>query len=195
MREAEPFWPSFRKDLERYLVYRGRVGLWALVRLAFSVDGLWALAAYRLRRAGRARGKWPLRVVGAVLAFFVRVWSGIWLDADAEIAPGLYIGHYGSIYVGPGVRIGRFSSIGQMCHLSANLAGGAPTIGQRVYLGVGAKVIGPIEIGDDAAVGANAVVLEDVAPSAVVAGNPAVVISHKGSGDFIFLGESARQAG
>ena len=195
MRESEPFLESFRKDLERYLVYRGRVGALALVRMAFAVDGLWALAAYRLRRAGRVGWAWPLRFAGAVLAFFVRLWSGIWLDPEAEIAPGLYIGHYGSIYVGPGVRIGRFSSIGQMCHLSASLGGGAPRIGQRVYLGVGAKVIGPVEIGDDAAVGANAVVLEDVPPSAVVAGNPAQVISHKGSGDFIVLGESARQAG
>jgi serine O-acetyltransferase len=122
----------------------------------------------------------------------LRFLSGIHLDTQAEIAPGFYVGHFGSIYVGPGVRIGRHCNISQMCFLAAAEDGsGAPELGDRVYLGAGCKIVGNVRIGDGAAIGANAVVVEDVPPNGVVAGVPAQLISHKGSGDFILLAASA----
>lgn len=94
--------------------------------------------------------------------------GGAWLlDRQAEIAPGFYVGHFGSIYVGPGVRIGCDGNISQMCFIAA------------------------AEDGSGAPIGANAVV-DDVPPNGVVAGVPAQLISQKGSGDFILVeGSSA----
>ena len=60
-----------------------------------------------------------------------------------------------------------------------------PIIGDRVYIGPGAKLFGKIRIGNDVAIGANAVVTKDVPDNAVVVGVPAKIISYKGSSDFI----------
>ena len=185
-------WGAFEADLDRYFVFVPEASTAARVRLALATDGLWALAAYRAARAVRdLRG--PLAALGRFAAglfgWLVRIVTGIHLDPRAEIAPGFYIGHLGSIHVGAGVRIGPGCSIGQMCHLAASEAGGAPVLGARVYVGVGAKILGPVRIGDGAAIGANAVVLEDVPENAVVVGNPAAIASYKGSGDFIVLRE------
>jgi serine O-acetyltransferase len=56
-----------------------------------------------------------------------------------------------------------------------------PTLADRVYVGPGAVIFGPVEIGQDAAIGANAVVTKSVPPRAVVAGAPARVVNRKGS--------------
>jgi serine O-acetyltransferase len=54
-----------------------------------------------------------------------------------------------------------------------------PTIGSRVYIGTGAKVLGHVTVGDDARIGANAVVLSDVPPGATVVGIPARIVVRK----------------
>lgn len=101
--------------------------------------------------------------------------------------PGLSIAHYGAIVVN------KNASVGANCRIHPGVcigtAGGrSPTIGDNVYLGPGAKVFGGITIGDNVAVGANAVVNKDVPPGVTVAGNPAKVVSHKGSFTLIVPG-------
>jgi serine O-acetyltransferase len=94
--------------------------------------------------------------------------------------PGLSIAHYGSIVVAGRARVGRNCRI----HSDVNIGethDGAPTIGDNVYIGPGAKIFGAITIGDGAAIGANAVVHRDVPPGVTVGGVPARVISPKGS--------------
>jgi serine O-acetyltransferase len=94
--------------------------------------------------------------------------------------PGLALAHYGSIVVNGMVRVGRNCRIHPGV-VVGELDGKAPTIGDDVYLGPGAKLYGGISIGDGAAVGANAVVNRDVPPRVVVAGIPARVVSERGS--------------
>ena len=60
-----------------------------------------------------------------------------------------------------------------------------PEIGDFVYVAPGAKIFGKVKIGDHAAIGANAVVIEDVPERAVVGGIPASIISYKSSSDFV----------
>lgn len=189
----ESFWRAFREDLERHFAYCRNAGLLPKLRVALMTDGSWATGVYRLGRAIETARLGPLkpllRAAHWPLELVLRFVSGIHLDSRAEIAPGFYVGHFGSIYVGPGVRIGRDCNISQMCFISAAEEGsGAPTIGERVYLGAGCKIIGNVRIGDGAAIGANAVIVEDVPANGVVAGVPAQLISHKGSGDFISPG-------
>src|SRR3954453_4534910 len=97
------------------------------------------------------------------------------LPPEAEIGEGTELG-YGRI----GVIVHKQAVIGRNCLLSPGVViggrsglPGAPVIEDEVLIGVGAKILGPIRIGAGAKVGANAVVLEDVAPGDTVAGIPA----------------------
>jgi serine O-acetyltransferase len=197
--EAEPFLDCFRADLSRHFVYHPRASAWKKLGVALQVEGIWACGVYRYGRALRTRALPPIVAAIAWFAFrflelWVRILTGIHLDVDARIGPGLYVGHHGSIFVGPGTRMGANCSIGQMCYLASAVAGavdGGPTLGDRVYLGAGCKVVGRVQIGEGAAIGANSVVFEDVPRLAVVVGNPGKVVSLKGSSELIYLGVGA----
>jgi serine O-acetyltransferase len=73
-------------------------------------------------------------------------------------------------------------TIGQ---LNRGKRAGCPVIGDNVFIGPGAMIIGHIKIGDNAAIGANCVVVEDVPAHAVVAGVPGKIISQEGSIGYI----------
>jgi serine O-acetyltransferase len=98
--------------------------------------------------------------------------------------PGLSIGHHGTLTVNSSARIGKNCRI-HTCVFIATKAGftdKAPKIGDNVYIGPGAKIFGPIEIGDNIAIGANAVVNKSfLEPGITIAGIPAKKISDKGS--------------
>ena len=191
----EPFWPAYRADLERYFVYHPDAGALTKLRLALTLDGSWAMAVHRFGRrllttpsALAAPGWLAYRLAELGLGLL----TSISIDVDAEIAPGFYVGHFVSLRIGPGVKIGRYCSVSQMCTLEGtgrDPAADAPVLGERVYLGSGAKVIGKLRVGDGAVIGANSVVVEDVPANGVVIGNPGVVVNRRGSGDFIYLGE------
>jgi serine O-acetyltransferase len=99
--------------------------------------------------------------------------------------PGLALAHYGSVIVNGGARVGRNCRIHPGVVIG-ELDGKAPTIGDDVYIGPGAKLYGGISIGDGAAVGANAVVNRDVAAGVAVAGIPARPVSDRGSDGLLF---------
>ena len=93
--------------------------------------------------------------------------------------PGLCLVHYGTIVVSPLAKVGENCRI----HPSTCIGDydGAPTIGNNVYLGPGAKVFGCIKIGDNVAIGANAVVNQSFQDNVTIGGIPAVIISRKSS--------------
>lgn len=105
--------------------------------------------------------------------------TGIQLPAGVA-AKGLSIAHYGSIVINAEARIGSWCRL----HSATNIGsagGGAPRIGNFVYIGPGAVLYGEITVGDGAVIGANSVVNKDVPPGVTVAGSPARVISNRGS--------------
>jgi len=113
---------------------------------------------------------------------------GISISPDTRIGKGFYIGHFGGIVVNTHVVIGDNCNISQGVTLGQSNRGakaGCPVIGNNVYIGPGAKVIGRIHVGDDVAIGANAVVVDDVPPGVSVGGVPARVISDKGSQGYV----------
>jgi serine O-acetyltransferase len=90
------------------------------------------------------------------------------------------------------VRIGANCNISPMVFLGFGAREGhtgVPTLGDRIYVAVGAKVIGPVRVGSDVAVGANAVVCHDVPDHVTGGGVPARVISGKGSGPYLQIGQ------
>jgi serine O-acetyltransferase len=108
---------------------------------------------------------------------------GIQIHAETNIGKGFYIGHFSCIIVSSRAVIGNNVNISQGVTIGASGRGikaGAPTIGNCVYIGPGAKIIGKIQIGNNVAIGANAVVTKDVPDNAVVGGVPARIISMDG---------------
>ncbi len=102
--------------------------------------------------------------------------------------PGLSVAHPGSITVNGAARVGSNCRIHSCVNIgtAAGFSGRAPTIGNNVYIGPGAKIFGKITIGDDIAIGANSVVNKSFNESGItIAGVPARKVSDKGSKDLL----------
>jgi serine O-acetyltransferase len=109
---------------------------------------------------------------------------GIFIFPETAIGPGLYIGHCGDIHFNREARVGRNCNISQGVTLGQANRGarkGAPVIGDGVYIGPGAKIVGAVHVGDDVAIGANCVVTRNLPDHAVAVGVPAQVISLAGA--------------
>jgi serine O-acetyltransferase len=174
--------PEAAADFERYRYYElARDVHRAPAMTIFAHQGLQAMLLYRWIRRMRAAAPGPARrlalVLYPLLSRICDIATGIHVDPSASVGPGCHIAHFGYVIIGPGVTIGAHCNIGN----GVVIGGGSPAIGDRVLIGVGAKVLGDLTIGSDAAIGANAVIVRDVAPRAVVAGNPAQVLSHAGA--------------
>jgi serine O-acetyltransferase len=99
-----------------------------------------------------------------------------------EIGPGLYLPH-GYVVIDGIVRIGRRCVIAPWVTIGVNGSVAGPTIGDNVFIGTGAKVLGGVRIGNDVRIGANAVVLDDVPDGATVVGIPARIVSQRGDAE------------
>jgi len=141
-----------------------------------AASGLHAIWAYRV--AHSLWGRPGTRLLARLLSQVVRAATGV------EIHPGATIGRRFFIDHGMGVVIGETTEIGDdvMLYHGVTLGGRSlaktkrhPTLGHRVTVGAGAKILGPILIGDDAQVGANSVVVKDVPAGAVAVGIPAQI--------------------
>ncbi|WP_125774968.1 serine O-acetyltransferase EpsC [Antribacter gilvus] len=150
--------PAARSRLEVALLYPGVHAVWS------------HRVAHRLWRIP------PLRLLARLISQVSRAATGI------EIHPGARIGHRLFIDHGMGIVIGETAQVGDdvMLFHGVTLGGRSmrrgkrhPTLGDRVLVGAGAKILGPVWIGDDAQVGANAVVVKDVPNKAVAVGVPA----------------------
>ena len=144
--------------------------------------GAWVAFTYRLGRAVRGLPRLlrlPAVCVHKPLELLVGTISRVALPPSAEVGGGLRLGRVG------GIRIAAAAYIGRDCDLSEGVtiadSGGAPWIGDRVQIAPGAKLVGPIRVGNDAAIGPNAVVQTDVPDGATVAGIPAQVVAGPGS--------------
>jgi serine O-acetyltransferase len=94
--------------------------------------------------------------------------------------PGLRISHYGNVVVSPKTIVGKNCLIHSGVNIG-DLRGSVPKIGDYVYIGPGAKLFGNITIGNNVAIGANAVVNKDIPDNVTVAGVPAKIISRNNS--------------
>jgi serine O-acetyltransferase len=137
-----------------------------------SWAGVQALLAHRIAHALFEAG-FPF--VPRFLAYLTRSVTGVEIHPAARIGREFFIDH------GSGVVIGETAEIGKRVTLYQGVTLGGtgfqrgkrhPTLGDNVTVGSGAKLLGPIAVGDGAKIGANTVVVEDVPPGATVVGNP-----------------------
>lgn len=126
-----------------------------------------------IRRYQSARGPLARRYWRAIHTFWSVVTQAE-IDLNAQIGGGLLIPHPNGIVIHPDAVIGPNCLIFQQVTLGANGPGGLPVLGGHVDIGAGAKILGPVTIGDHALIGANAVVTRDVPAHATARGIPAV---------------------
>ncbi len=128
---------------------------------------------------------------------------GISISYRTQIGSGMYIGHFGGIIVNQNAVIGKNCNISHQVTLGKANRGarkGYPIIGDNVYIGPGAKIIGHVSIGNNVAIGANCVVTKDIPDNSVVVGVPGKIISSEGSADYVnrtdynlFLSDTANE--
>jgi serine O-acetyltransferase len=147
----------------------------------WGAQGFWVMIVYRF-------GRWRYGVKPTVLRKFfsliykclykfVQILTGIELPCEATVGRNFVIDHFG------GIIISGFARFGDNCRIRNGVVVGlrrvdepsAPTIGNNVDIGSGAKLLGPITIGDNSIIGANAVVVQDVPENSVAIGVPAVI--------------------
>jgi serine O-acetyltransferase len=181
---------DLRWDLERYH-YRLHQSKLAIILL---FPGFQAVAMYRVSRWLDTRSKmryfwwWPIIVLEAIATRITEIITGIYISPMAQLGAGLLFPHFGGIYIGKRTVLGRNCDIYQGVTIGYNVhadESGYPVVGDRAFVAAGAKIFGPIQIGNDVAVGANAVVTKPAPDHAVVLGIPGKAHSYAGSFDLI----------
>jgi serine O-acetyltransferase len=153
--------PAARSELEVILGYPGVHALWG----------------YRITHWLWGHG---FKLVARLLSQVVRSLTGVEIHPAARIGQGLFIDHGMAVVIGETAEIGNDVTLYHAVTLGGtSLKKGKrhPTLGDRVVVGAGAKVLGPITIGTDTRIGANAVVVRSVPPNSVVVGVPGQNIS------------------
>ena len=140
--------------------------------ILLTYGGVQALLAHRVAHALHDSG---VPLAPRVLANATRIATGVEIHPAARIGEGPFIDH------GTGVVIGETAQIGDNVTLYQGVTLGGtgfqrgkrhPTVGHDVVVGSGAKLLGPIDVGDRAKIGANSVVIHDVPADSTVVGNP-----------------------
>ena len=148
-------------------------------------QGLWVIAVYRFGRwRYQIRRRWmrmPFSAAYRILWLLVEILTGIELPCEAIVGRRFRIDHFGGIIISGDAVFGDDCVIRNGVTVGLRNTGerGSPVIGNRVDVGAGAKILGSICIGDDVAIGANAVVLTDVPPHSIAVGIPARVLPRK----------------
>lgn len=145
------------------------------LEVALTYPGVHAVWAYRL---AHSLFKKNLKLLARIVSSIARSYTGVDIHPGARLGRRLFIDH------ADGVVIGETTKIGTDCVLFHQVTLGGvsmtkgkrhPTLGDRVMVGAGAKVLGPIHVGSDARIAANAVVVRDVPAGCSAIGVPARV--------------------
>jgi serine O-acetyltransferase len=151
----------------------------------WGAQGFWALVVYRFGRwRYRIRPSWarkPFSFIYKVLYKLIQIVTGIELPCEVEIGRNFVIDHFGGIVISGYARFGNDCRIRNGVVIGLKRADDpcAPRIGDNVDIGAGAKLLGPISIGNNVLIGANAVVISDVPDDSIAVGVPAVVRSRR----------------
>lgn len=161
---------AFRKDPAAH----------SLIEVLTSYPGIKAVLLYRI-----SHFFWKLGMpyVPRYLSEMSRQLTGIEIHPGADIGNEFFIDHGGGVVIGETSIIGNNVTIFQgvvLGGVSMDPVKRHPTLGNNIVVGTGAKLLGPIKIGDNVRIGANSVVVNNVPPNSVVVGVPGKIISRKG---------------
>jgi cysteinyl-tRNA synthetase len=171
------FWNAIKRDF--HAVFERDPAARNTLEVLLAYPGFHAILIHRITHS-----LWELKipVIPRLLSHIARLFTGIEIHPAAKIGAGFFIDH------GMGVVIGETTEIGEDCLLYQGVTLGGtgkekgkrhPTLGNHVVVGGGAKVLGPIRIGDYVKIGANSVILKDVPDYSIVVGVPGKIIKKK----------------
>lgn len=172
-------------------IYTFRQGLprWCAVFMPFIYLTTWPVVCYRFQHWVFFYVKIPIiRQILMLLGYFLKVLvviiTGITISHRSSIGKGLFIAHIGNIVISHHTKIGDYCSIHQGVTCGGAGRGdnyGGPTIGDHVFIGANACILGKISIGNEVVIGANALIVKDVKDKSVMAAPLAQEISKNGS--------------
>lgn len=177
---------AFRTDLEKF--YRIQFGssrgsASRKIRLWILNFGLHCVAVYRFGKFGERISRrsrllgLPIIVIHAFLNYWMQMFHHVKID-DATVGPGFFIGHVGTIYIGP-VVIGENFSVTHNVTIGVGHSEGKtgiPSIGDNVWIGTGSVVSGLITVGNGVTIANGTMLTRSVADGCLVAGNPGRVV-------------------
>lgn len=147
---------------------------------SWTNPALWALAAYRFGVWGLHRRTRPARWLAGkfygAMRLLAEILTGIRLHRETRIGKGIHIVHSGMISIHPSAVIGERVGIMHGVTIGSNMGDAAPVIGNDVFIGVGACILGNVKIGDGARIAANSLVMSDVPAGSIAIGVPARVV-------------------
>jgi len=169
---------NLRADIDRWRQEEIRDGWWRRYRWTETIRylvnvGMAPVIVYRFEHWVFKRVRIPivrqvLIVFGMVIRRFVGMWTGVVIAPQAEIGPGLEIHTFYGVFIGI-TKIGKNFTVGTGVLVNC----GARGIGDNVYMGPGAKIIGEVKVGNNVVIMANSLVLTDVPDNTTIAGVPA----------------------
>jgi len=177
------------EDLDVYAYRRGLPKI-CLLFMPLLYPTTWPVIVYRVHHYVFFAVKMPFvrQILLAILfciARVINVLTSIEINRAAVIDQGIFIPHLGNIVVAHNTVIGKYASIHQGVTFGNEgrdtNATGMPNLGDSVYVGAGAKIVGGVKIGNGVMIGCNAVVVKDIPENATAVGVPARVINSKGS--------------
>jgi serine O-acetyltransferase len=142
----------------------------AAIVKTLATDGTMSMVLYRLMQGSRDMGAAPLEMV------FNKLNSALGnciIGRGADFGPGFVLFHSNGVVINGKVRGGANIHLHHEVTIGDDDQGRSPTLGNNIHIGAGAKIFGPIAVGDGAKVGANAVVVKDVDANTTVVGIPA----------------------
>ena len=154
--------------------------------------GLWVMVVYRFgnwRYGIRSRiVRFPFSFAYKLLKIISEILTGIELPCEVKLGRRFRIDHFGGIVISGDSVFGDDCVIRNGVTVGLRHTGqrGAPIIGDRADIGAGAKVLGSIRIGDDVAIGANAVVITDVPSRSIAVGVPAQIKPRRSASAAVF---------
>jgi serine O-acetyltransferase len=175
MARAQGLLQTMREDIRAKASWNyGGQGSRDMLRALLS-DGTLAVILYRLMQASHHVGLAPAEMlfnkVNTVLGQCI-------IGRGAEFGPGLVLIHSQGVVINGAVHAGQNVLIEHQVTIGAE-KGKSPSLGNNVFIGCGAKIVGPVTVGDGARIGANAVVVHDVPADTTVVGIPAKPVERK----------------
>lgn len=173
-------WRDLKADLRGKAIwcYGTHRGVGTILRLLLT-DSTMAMVYYRLMQWARRHRLSPIEML---MNRFNGLLCNCYIGRGAEFGPGFVLVHADGVVINRLVRGGANVYLEHQVTIGAD-RGLSPVLGNDIFVGAGAKIIGPVTIGDGARIGANAVVVKDVPPYATVVGVPARVVRQREPGD------------
>lgn len=173
-----------QSDYKKHQKYGANFG-----SIIFLTQGFWAVFQYRIAHFVYKKLRVPvlwqlLRFVCLLWQKLIEIVTGISIPASTSIGHSFYIGHFGGIFINADAIIGSNCNIAQGVTIGISGQGekrGVPIVGDNVFIGANAVLVGKIKVGNNAVIGACSMVNGSLEEDVIVLGVPAVVISKKGS--------------